>query len=86
MSARKEPEWSKTGTVAGMADWLRKKSGALAVIVIRVDNSVLSADDELAPMDVRGLVHDHLPLLVSDLARARTEKRAARLEFGELHE
>jgi hypothetical protein len=41
----------------------------------------------LAPLDVRGLIKDHLPGLILELQVARTEKRrVARLELGELHE
>jgi cysteine synthase len=85
--AKKELDWAKTGTVAGMAEWLRSKSGAFVVVVVRRDNSVLVVDPEIAPLDARGLVGDHLPGLIQDLAIARHEKRrAARLELGPLPE
>ena len=87
MSNGKGPDWTKTGTIAGYAEWLRSKSGALAVIVIRRDDSSLATDGQVPPLDVNGLVMDHLPGLVRDLIVARQEKRkAARLELGELHE
>lgn len=80
-------DWTKTGTVASMADWLRKKSGALAVIVVRVEDAVLSADAEIAPSDVERVVADKLLLLTKNLAAARLKKKhAARLDLGPLGE
>lgn len=32
---RKPPDWTKTGTVEGYAEYLRKQSDALCVVVIR---------------------------------------------------
>jgi hypothetical protein len=87
MGTKSEPDWTRTGTIVAYAEWLRKKSGALAVIVVRRDDSALAADEQLAPLDVAPLAMMHLPGLVTDLANARKEKRkAARNELGELHE
>jgi hypothetical protein len=84
---RKTPDWTRTGTVAGYAEWLRKKSDALAVVVVRRDDAALAADPLLAPGDARELLLDRVPLCVADLAAARKEKRpAARLQLGEMHE
>jgi len=84
---RKPKDWTKTGTVAGYAEYLRKQSGAFAVVVVRRDDSVLAADLELAPTDVKGLVINHLSGLVQDLAIAREEKRkAARIVLDEIRE
>ena len=86
MSA-KGPDWGRTGTVVAMAEWLRKNSGALAVMVIRRDDAALAADPAIAPADVRDLVESYAGRLTADLERARRESRAgARLELGELHE
>ena len=83
----KGPDWGKTGTIVAMAEWLRKNSGALAVVVIRRDDAALAADPKIAPADVRDLVEDYTPRLAGDLERARREMRAgARLEMGELRE
>jgi cysteine synthase len=83
----RSPDWTKTGTIAGYAEYLRGKSDALAVIVIRVNDSALAADPLLAPEDIRERVTSHLPGLILDLVEARKEKRkAARQQLGELHE
>jgi hypothetical protein len=70
-------DWNKTGTVEGMADWLRSKSGALAVIVVRVNDGVLAADLEVAPHDAGAVVADRLPGLMAGLQVAREHKRKA---------
>lgn len=78
MADKKPRDWARTGTVAGMAEWLRKESGALAVVVIRVNDAVLAADLAVAPRDVYELVADRMPALVAELDAARKEKRPAR--------
>lgn len=83
----KPPDWTKTGTVAGYAEWIRGKAEALCVIVIRRDDSVLAADDALPAADVRTLVEGHVPGLTENLLAARAgKKKAARLELGPLGE
>ena len=86
-SVSKGPDWSKTGTVVAMAEWLRARSGGFAVVVLRRDDAVLAVDPELAPEDARELLFERIPPLVADLAAARREKRkAARLELGAMKE
>lgn len=85
--AGKGPDWSKTGTIVAMAEWLRDKSGALCVVVLRRDDAALAADPELAPLDARELLHERVEVLAADLAAARSEKRkGARLELGPVPE
>lgn len=87
MSGRKGPDWSRTGTVCAYAEWLRAKCGALAVVVVRVDDAALAADSDLAPADARDVVIERVIDLERDLTAARREKRkAARLELEPLHE
>ena len=67
----------------GYAEYLRKQSGAFAVVVVRRDDAALAVDAEVAPGDARELLHERIDALVADLAAARAEKRkAARLELG----
>lgn len=81
--AGKGPNWEKTGTVVAYAEWMREKSGAFAVIVLRRDDGALAADPAITPNDVQGLINEHLPALMLDLTTARREKRkGARLELG----
>ena len=87
MASSKGPDWTKTGTIVAYAEWLREKSGALAVVIVRRDDAALAADPHLAALDAQELVEARVSLLADDLEAARREKRkAARLELGELHE
>ena len=80
-------DWARTGTIVAMAEWLRKNSGALCVVVIRRDDSSLAVAEGMSARDIPALLHEHLSLLVADLETARKEKRpAARAELGELKE
>jgi len=85
--ARKPPDWKRTGTIVAYAEWLREQSGALAVVVVRVNDAALAADPMLAPTDAQDTVIARVIDLARDLEAACKEKRkAARLEMGELHE
>ncbi len=85
--AKTAPDWTKTGTVAGYAEWLRAKSDALCVVVIRPFNSVLAADPLITPMDCGERLAEELPGLVMELRKARDEKKkAARIEHERCQE
>ena len=87
MSAAKKPDWTRTGTVEGYAEYLRKQSDALCVVVIRPFNSVLAADPDLAPADCGERLAEELPGLILGLRQARAEKKkAARIEHGGVRE
>jgi len=73
----KGPDWTRTGTIVAYAEWLRAKSGAFAVLVLRRDDAALAVDGELAPADARELLRERMEPLVADLAAAREEKRKA---------
>lgn len=78
----KGPDWTRTGTVVAYAEWLRSKSDAFAVLVLRRDDAALAVDPELAPEDARVLLLERVGPLVADLAAARLEKRkAARMQM-----
>jgi cysteine synthase len=80
---RKGKDWTRTGTVAGYAKYLRKQSGAICVLVIRPHDSVFEVDADCAPSDAERLVTEYLPRLTERVEIDRREKKqAARLEFG----
>ncbi|HVW78539.1 MAG TPA: hypothetical protein VHB45_13065 [Alloacidobacterium sp.] len=83
---KKDRHWERTGSIVAYTDWLRKESGALAVIVMRAGDGALSVDDAIAPKDVEDMMLAHLQPLVEDLAQARQEKRgkAARLSWKDV--
>jgi cysteine synthase len=79
---RTPPDWKKTGTVSGYADYLRKQSGAICVLVIRPHDSVFSVDLTCPPGEAERLVMEYVPRLAERVEAARKEKKAARLELG----
>lgn len=77
------PDWTRTGTVAGYAEYLRKSADAICVLVIRPHDSVFAVDPLCPPQDAERLVIDYVPHLAGRVEAARREKRqAARLELG----
>jgi hypothetical protein len=87
VSNSKGPDWTRTGTIVAYAEWLRSKSDAFAVVLIRRDDSALAVDGQLAPADAECLINTYLPKLFRDLEVARREKRkGARLELGTIQE
>jgi cysteine synthase len=85
--ARPQPDWTKTGTIAGYAEYLRKQGDAICVLVIRAHDSVFAVDPRCAPEDAQRLVEEYVPRLAGQVEHARREKKqAARLELGENRE
>jgi hypothetical protein len=69
--------------VEGYAEYLRKQSDAICVLVIRPHDSVFAVDGRCAPAEAERLVKDYLPRLAERVEAARKEKKpAARLELG----
>lgn len=80
---RKPPDWTRTGTVVGFAEGLRRNSDAICVLVIRPHDSVFAVDPRCKPEDAEELVKQYLPWLASRVEATRREKKqAARLELG----
>jgi hypothetical protein len=84
---RKPPNWEKTGTVAGYAEYLRKQAAAFAVVVLRRDDGVIAVDPDLTPRDAGELISQQLPQLLANVDQARKEGRAAaRVEMEPIRE
>lgn len=83
----KGPDWTKTGTLVAYAEWLRSKSDAICVLVVRPNDSTFAVDPRCRPEDAQQLVTEYLPRLAERVDLARKEKaKGARLEFGENRE
>lgn len=81
--SRTPPDWTKTGTVAGYAEYLRKQSDAICVLVIRPHDSVFAVDPACSPADAEELVTQYVPRLAERVDVARKEKKqAARFDPG----
>ncbi len=87
MADKKGPDWTRTGTVAGYAEYLRKQGDAICVLVIRPHDSVFAVDPRCAPEDAERLASEYVPRLAAQVENARREKKqAARLELGPMPE
>ena len=87
MSKGKELDWTRTGTVHAMAEWLRSKSEAFVVVVVRRDDAVLVVDKDVMPRDAQNLVE----MRIGDLAIAvdrmrRGIQKDGRVELGPVEE
>lgn len=79
----KGPDWEKTGTIVAYAEWLRKKSDAFAVVVIRRDDATLAVHPDVPPRDAQDLVETRIGDLAVAVDQARRGKRKdSRLELG----
>lgn len=86
-NGRRKPDWTRTGTVEGYAEYLRKSSDAICVVVIRRNDAVFAVDAACAPTDARMRVEAVLPDLECNLNVARLEKkRAARVVMEPVRE
>jgi hypothetical protein len=87
LMARKELDWSKTGTVCAMAKWIRENSDGLAVFVIQRDVCVLATDPRMPAKDIGDLVMEYLPQIVEAVPASRAKKEdAARLVLESIEE
>lgn len=82
--ADRDLDWSKTGTVCAMAEWLRRSCpDGLAVFVIQRDAAVLATDPKMPARDIGDLVIEYLPQIVQAVPESRAKKeKAARLVLG----
>jgi hypothetical protein len=81
--AGKGPDWTRTGTIVAYAEWLRDKSDAICVLVVRPHDSTFAVDPRCKPADAEELVNQYLPRLSERVDQARLEKKkGARLELG----
>ena len=76
MADSKKP-WDLTSTHAleGACEWIRKQSGALMVVAIRVEDSAIAADPAMAPKDLLPRLELELPALAETLKVSREAQR-----------
>ena len=76
MADSKKP-WDLTSTHAleGACEWIRKQSGALMVVAIRVEDSAIAADPSLAPKDIFPRLELEMEALAEALKVAREAQR-----------
>ncbi len=75
--AKREWDLTSTHSLEAAAEWLRKKSGALIVFVIRPGDGALAADPLLDVVDVHDRLGDgDTPKLLGRLKEIRDEERS----------
>lgn len=73
--------WDLTSThsLEAAAEWMREKSDALIVVVIRPQDGVLAVDPLINVLDVHDRLWEDVPKLLEGLVRYRDEQRAKQL-------
>ena len=74
MSDRAKWDLTSQHALEGACEWIRKRSGALMVVAIRVDDSALAVDPDLATKEVL----PRLEFEMFDLAETLQKQRAAK--------
>ena len=71
-------EWDLTSprSLAAAAEWIRGKADAIAVIVVRGEDTVMAVHPEAAPHDAAETVRELLPEMAESVNQERREKRA----------
>lgn len=77
MSQRKQWDLTSVHALEGAAEWIRKRSDAIVVMVIRGQDTAFAVAESCAPSDAADLVRDQLPQMVEDTNRARAARRDA---------
>lgn len=71
MAGRKEWDLTSTHALEGAAEWLRKRSGAMFVLVVRGEDKAFAIDPALRPQDALDMTLHELP----EILRERISQR-----------
>lgn len=83
MSKGKGWDLTSQHSLEGAAEWIRKNSGALMVLVVRPEDVALAVDPWIAAKDISTMVEVAMPEVQSRLAeKRRTEKDLACVRKG----
>lgn len=77
MAERKGWDLTSTHSLEAAAEWIRSRSDAIVVMVVRGRDMAMAVDERCAPSDAADLVRELLPRMVEDVNRARAAKRDA---------
>ena len=73
MAEKKKWDLTSTHSLTGAAEWIRKRSGAVVVLVVRKEDFAADADPKLLPQEVCSEVNDVMAQLYQ-LMLARRSK------------
>jgi hypothetical protein len=77
MSDRKQWDLTSTHALEGACEWIRKRSGALMVVAIRVEDSAIAADPEMPAKEILPRLELEMGYLECALRAARAEQKDA---------
>lgn len=79
MSEKKSWDLASLHSLEGAAEWIRKKSGALLVLVVRPEDIAFAVDSQIAPLAAREMVEFVMPdvQVQLDMQRAAAKDAAA---------
>lgn len=64
-------DWTRTGTLQAMGEWVRCEIGALVLVAVRARDAVLLAEPGMAPLDAEGAARRCAGQLVAAIAQER---------------
>lgn len=79
MAEKRKWDLTSRRSLAAAAEWLRGRSDAIAVVVVRGDDTVMAVHPDVAPRDAATAVWDLLPTMADEVNQERREKRARRV-------
>lgn len=74
MADKKKWDLTSTHSLEGAAGWVRKRSGAKVVLVIRAEDWAVDADPALLPQEVCSEVRDVLAPLYDAMLRGKGKR------------
>lgn len=74
MPEKKNWDLTSRHSLEGAAEWVRKKSGALLVLVVRGEDVAFALDPAIRLADAGAMVEAAMPELVESVTRQRAER------------
>lgn len=75
MASGKPWDLTSSHALQGACEWIRKRSGALMVVAIRVEDSAIAADPAMPVKDLLPRLELELPALAEEIKLARQAAR-----------
>ncbi len=79
MAERQKWDLTSRRSLGAAAEWLRARSDAIAVIVVRGEDTVMAVHEDAAPHDAADTVRELLAEMAEEVNRERREKRARKV-------
>jgi len=73
--SKRQWDLTSTNSVRGAAEWLRKRSDALFVLIVRPNDVVIDHDPRMEPMDIINTLRNEMPALLQYLIDQRAKRK-----------